>query len=59
MATTIRHLERRVERLENILIELALYKNRCKYIYLVDLKRVMLKKKLIKEKIRIVKSEVW
>jgi len=56
--TTIRHLERRVERLENILIELALYKNRCKYIYLVDLKRVMLKKKLIKEKIRIVKSEV-
>ena len=58
MGTSIRHLERRIERLENILIELALYKNRCKYIYLVDLKRVMLKKRLIKEKIRIVKNGV-
>lgn len=54
--TTIRHLEKRVERLENILIELGLHKNRCKYIYVEDIKQAMLRRRLIKEKTTIVKD---
>ena len=57
MTTKIKHLERRIERLENVLIELVLHKNRCKYIYLTDLKQAMINRKLIKEKTRFVKIE--
>ncbi len=48
--TKFHSLEKRVERLENILIELALYPNRCKYIYVVDLKKALVNKRLVKEK---------
>ena len=45
-----RKLERRVECLENVLIELALHKDRCKYVYQSDLKEVLLKRRLLKER---------
>jgi len=53
--TKFSSLEKRVERLENILIELALHPNRCKYIYAADLKTILLNKRLVKEKKTIVK----
>ena len=43
-------MKMRVERLENILIEVALHKNRCKYICVSDLKKVLLNKRLVREK---------
>lgn len=49
--TKFSSLEKRVEKLENILIELALHPNRCKYIYAADLKKALLNKRLVKEKI--------
>ena len=54
--TKFDRLEKKVEKLENILIELALYKNRCKYIYQADLKKALLNKRLLKEKTRLVKT---
>ena len=55
MTTKFTSLEKRVERLENILIELAFYPNRCKYIYISELKKLLLNKRLVKEKKTIVK----
>lgn len=48
--TKFSNLETRVEKLENVLIEIALQKNRCKYIYQTDLKEAMLRRRIIKEK---------
>lgn len=48
--TKFTSLEKRVERLENILIELALYPKRCKYIYSSELKNLLINKRLVKEK---------
>ena len=54
--TKFDRLEKKVEKLENILIEIALQKDRCKYIYQADLKKALLNKRLLKEKTRFVKT---
>ena len=41
--------EERIQRIEDILIELALYKGKCSYIYLSDLQEILNKHGLIKE----------
>ena len=41
--------EKRIERLENILIDLAFYKRKCAYVYLNDVQKALKKYGLIKE----------
>ena len=55
--TSVRYLERRIQRLENTLIELALYK-RCKYIYSSELKKELLRNRILKEKNTIIKADI-
>ena len=43
------NVKKRIERIENILIDLAFYKGKCNYIYLSDLQNALKKHKLIKE----------
>ena len=55
--TEVSSLKMRVEKLENVLIELALHPNRCKYIYVNDLKKALLNKRIVKEKKTIAKLD--
>lgn len=43
-------LEQRIERLEKVLFDIALHKNRCKYIYQIDLKEALIRRKIYNEK---------
>lgn len=49
MKEKIMRLEKRIERIENILIDLAYFKGRCAYIYLSDLQNALKKNGLIQE----------
>ena len=44
-----KNLIKRIERMENILIDLAYFKGKCKYVYLSDLRKVLKKEGLILE----------
>ena len=43
-------LKERIDRIEKLLLDLALHKHRCQYVYIEDLKRALIRRGIYNEK---------